>query len=702
MAARRLDGLPAWSGRMGAMAWKADWRGAGWALGAALAAVSAPAAAQSGGELPPLSQPMVQALPSRGSMDLNAALTRLAANPRDLGALIDAGSAALALGDTDAALGFFTRADQLAPGNPQVKAALARAMVRSENPFGAIPLFAAAERAGANDAMFAADRGLAYDLVGDNVTAQRYYRQAQAGSGDPEIGRRLALSFAIAGNRRNAEAVLVPQLQRNDRAGWRTRAFMLAILGDTEEAVRVAYATMPRDLADGMAAYLRYMPRLTPAQQAAAANFGHFPRAAQIGRDDPRVLQYAAASPRPPRPDAAQASAAQTSGGKAKSAAAATRKSRESRRDRERQARAAAAPVRVASAAATRPAAAQPPAVAAAQPVRAAVQPSAPAVPTATAPAAQPPVRIAAATPVPVPAAMPPAMSAGVAQFGQPVSAVPAAPGSAGPPAASAAPALVLPSPAGPAQATPAQVSSGTGVPVPASEAAPSNLDLARAAQQPPARALTASSPPATGQPTEPAPAATLEPRNLAAAFSGFLPPAEEQAAPSAAVDITKIPAPRPRQTAAPADRGPAPGAPSASRRTVMADPAAPTPKASAKTAAAKTGKTKADAADAADKPKAKAAAPSHPSRIWVQVGVGRDKSALAFDWRKATRESAELLKGKKAWTTPWGQTNRLLVGPFETQAAAQAFLKQWKDKDAGAFVWTSPAGQAVDALVAK
>ena len=98
----------------------------------------------------------------------------------------------------------------------------------------------------------------------------------------------------------------------------------------------------------------------------------------------------------------------------------------------------------------------------------------------------------------------------------------------------------------------------------------------------------------------------------------------------------------------------------------------------------------------------AKPVVPSHPSRIWVQIGVGRDKGALGFDWRKLGKAQADLFKGRKAWTTPWGQTNRLLAGPFETQAAAQAFLKELKKKDADAFVWTSPAGQAVDALAAK
>ena len=99
------------------------------ALGLALVALvlTSPGAAQDGDIDGTISRPVVQALPSRASYELNAALTRLAANPRDVNALIDAGNAAMALGDSEAAMGFLGRADQLSPGNPRVKATLASA-----------------------------------------------------------------------------------------------------------------------------------------------------------------------------------------------------------------------------------------------------------------------------------------------------------------------------------------------------------------------------------------------------------------------------------------------------------------------------------------------------------------------------------------------------------------------------------------------
>ena len=648
-------------------------------------------------ELEPVSRAVVQPLPTQQSYQLNSALTRLAANPRDISALLDAGNAALSLGDTDAALGFFGRADQLSPGDPRVKAALASALVKNEDPFAAIPLFEAAERAGARDGTLAGDRGLAYDLVGDNLSAQRYYRQALAAAPSDEVTRRLALSQAIAGDRKGSEATLSAQLRRNDPGAWRTRAFTLAILGDTEEAVKIANGTMPRDLSEAMIPYLRYMGRLTPAQQAAAANFGHFPRAAQIGRDDPRVARYAALNPRRAAiPVAAVAVKSEASGKKSKSDSDRTERRRERVRERDRE-----QPVK---------ALAQAPAQPAARRVAVAVlPPPAPAfTPKPTpAPRTLPQVRVAAATPAPSVVSQPDVARAGMGQTTAPAPTPAPAPAFASlavkpaiapPPTSTPAPASTnVATDNAPLTLPPAAAASGGAQPV-AAPLASSNLDLARRAQlgtiDPAPAPSVAPGPAPASAPANPAPAAAGPPapeprRDLAAAFSDFQPPAEEERV-AVAVDISKLPM-RAKRTDPAEERGPIPDAPTGTRRIVAADPAAST--------ATKKG---VDGKGAKTAKVAKPVVPSHPSRIWVQIGVGRDKGALGFDWRKLGKAQADLFKGRKAWTTPWGQTNRLLAGPFETQAAAQAFLKEVRKKAADAFVWTSPAGQAVDALAAK
>ncbi|RZV34296.1 MAG: tetratricopeptide repeat protein, partial [Sphingomonadaceae bacterium] len=244
---------------------------------------------------------VVQALPSQASEELTQALSRLARSPRDLDALIAAGTASLELGDVDAAMGFFGRAYDLAPSDPRIKAGQAAAYVRTQRPVEALKLFEEAEAAGVEIVRLSGDYGLAYDLVGNNREAQARYRMARARRADDEVVRRLALSLAIAGDESGFEEALRPLLSNRDFGAYRTRAFGLAILGRADEAVAIAEAVMPRDMARRIEDYLRFMPRLTKAQQAAAGNLGIYPTAGRIGRDDPRIAALVVAETPPER-----------------------------------------------------------------------------------------------------------------------------------------------------------------------------------------------------------------------------------------------------------------------------------------------------------------------------------------------------------------------------------------------------------------
>ena len=245
-------------------------------------------------------QPVVQPLPAPAAAELREALQRLSRNPDSLSALVTAGRASLELDDSDAAHGFFTRAEAVAPNDGRVLAGLALVELARENPVAALRLFDRAEAAGESMEPHAAQRGLAYDLVGMNDSAQSMYRQALARGEDPVVVRRLALSQAIAGNAEASEATLLPLLQAQDLSAYRTRAFALAIAGRPDEAVSIAETMLPARLSRRLAPYLRYMPRLTRAQQAAAANFGTFPDASEIGRDDPEIAAFTAAEPQMP------------------------------------------------------------------------------------------------------------------------------------------------------------------------------------------------------------------------------------------------------------------------------------------------------------------------------------------------------------------------------------------------------------------
>ncbi|OYX62102.1 MAG: hypothetical protein B7Y89_10325 [Novosphingobium sp. 32-60-15] len=691
-----------------------------------------------------VSRPVVQSTAPSASRELNAALARLAADPRNVSALYDAAEAALRLGDSDAAIGFLTRANELQPGNSRSKMLMGKAYLVAENPVEAVRAFDEAERAGADTAAMAADRALAYDLVGDNGRAQRWYPVALSKGPDDETTRRYALSLAISGDRRGAEALIAPLINRQDRPTWRTRTFVMAVTGGPDEAVAVAYASMPQDLAAGIAPYLRYMPRLTPAQQAAAANFGRFPRAADIGRDDPGIVQYTALNPRRPR----MAEAGLIPSGTALGPAAGSSKpSREKRRrpGREEQQIASATPVR--------------PMISTMQP-KATVQSAAPLPPAQT-------VAIRPAVPVPVPRAVTPPARTGVLSVldlppGAPRPAVPAirpaqstsvpvptggfgtqvtsapvqapiqtptpTPAPAAAPTPVPAPVQVKPQPApvrlATAETPTAAVTSPTetllkaAAPIPApgfdlalmggtttvaaaspvaSSPAPSQqVQVEAAAPQAvssvPSGVVTTAVSPSTAAPDRPADFASL--------FKTFTPPAEERQAPVEAVDITKI-APKPVAKPPKADpRGERPDGPTDVSRTSAKEPEKAIPK-DAKTAAKDPKKAAKDAKDAKDA-KAKKATPSHPSRIWVQVLTGANKDVMGKEWRRLVKEAPVVFRGRKPYLSPWRSNYRLLTGPFESEASAQDFITKLSKDGVASYQWTSPAGQAVDTLALK
>ncbi|HYN45950.1 MAG TPA: SPOR domain-containing protein [Allosphingosinicella sp.] len=92
-------------------------------------------------------------------------------------------------------------------------------------------------------------------------------------------------------------------------------------------------------------------------------------------------------------------------------------------------------------------------------------------------------------------------------------------------------------------------------------------------------------------------------------------------------------------------------------------------------------------------------ATPPNPSRHWVQIAGGANRAGLPATFARLRTQAPALLGGRTPYTTPLNATNRLLVGPFDSDRAAQAFVNQLADKDIAAFAWTSPAGQEIDRL---
>src|SRR5690606_32093684 len=87
-----------------------------------------------------------------------------------------------------------------------------------------------------------------------------------------------------------------------DLAAYRTPAFALAVLDKTDEAVAIAETMLPERISSRIAPYLRYMPRLTLAQQAASSIPAVFPRAAQLDRDHSAIAAYSGPPSAAPAP----------------------------------------------------------------------------------------------------------------------------------------------------------------------------------------------------------------------------------------------------------------------------------------------------------------------------------------------------------------------------------------------------------------
>lgn len=77
----------------------------------------------------------------------------LGTSPKSFEALIAAGRAALALGDTQAAAGFFGRADEVWPSSPLPQAGMGAALAQEGDGNGALQFFATAMQRGATQSM---------------------------------------------------------------------------------------------------------------------------------------------------------------------------------------------------------------------------------------------------------------------------------------------------------------------------------------------------------------------------------------------------------------------------------------------------------------------------------------------------------------------------------------------------------------------
>lgn len=601
------------------------------ALAAALTATSAP--------LVPV---MAQTQAPRDAADLQDALRRIALNSNDSSALADAGLAALELGDIRAAIGFLAKADQIYSSSGRVKAGLGRALLAEENPFGAIRYFDQAVTNGIAPVDIAADRGLAYDLIGRNRDAQKDYELALRNGKNEKLIKRYAISLGISGDVEQADAQLDPLLQKSDRDAWRNRAFIYAMNGKKKDADNIVEQTMERRMAKAIKPFFDRMPKLTAAQKAAAVHFGHFPASENIGVDvaavqmasslavrsgdgadaglipvgealgadvkRPRVLAMPDKSPRR-RPGIAERTFSQRKARRRKKNEVVLLPQTE-----------LPAPSDARSGQAATVALAQSP------PTKS---------PVATSAAETDPV-LTESRPEPV-------RSAEIKPDGESVT-----PGFTTNVGGDQQPALVSQSVERKVEIAGRQPSSQ-----PAVQAAGKESAATKAPADSPVNLINfdlAKTPPANREMASAAPA--IKP--LADIISGISIPEREIKSEVVPVDLDEI------------------------------EPAKPQPKIAAKPV---------------EKTAAKPKEPEHPKRYWVQIATGANLDALKFDYRRMTKKQPELFKGKKGWTSPWGRTRRLVVGPFADFKAAKAFEADYRKDGGDGFAWASADGVEVNEL---
>jgi len=596
----------------------------------------------------PQQQALAQYSSQASSENLQDALRRIALDSNDSSALADAGLAALEMGDLRAAIGFLAKADQIYGSSGRVKAGLGRALLAEENPFGALRYFDEAVANGIAPREIAADRGLAYDLIGRNRDAQKDYELAIRYGSTDQLVQRYAVSLGISGDVDRAEAQLNPLLMKSDREAWRNRAFIYAMNGRKKDADDIVEQTMERRMAKAIKPFFERMPKLTAAQKAAAVHFGHFPASENIGvdvaavqlasnmagrggegadaglvpvgealgakSDRPRVLAMPDKSPRR-RPGVADRESTER-----KSARREKKNQVEQSAETQVATSAGAKSGRVTSFASAEPSRTVPPP---SEAVAAKSLPD-PIKTTEIKPASKSPAPGFATT---LGVGQPPVLVSQSVE--RKVEIAGRQPASRKPLASQA----LTPSTAKPLSESPSGARTVTGAPV--------NLVTFDLAQSRSASTGTASVDMAASRP-------------LADIISGIAIPEQETRSAVVPVDLDEI------------------------------EPAKPQPKIVAKPV---------------EKAPVKPKAPAHPKRYWVQIATGANLNALKFDWRRMTKKQPDLFKSQKAWTSPWGATRRMVVGPFDDFKAAKAFEAELRKGGGDGFAWASADGVEVNEL---
>jgi len=663
------------------------------------------------GAVPSTGQELTPSATSTDPVDqLSMHLRTLAVAPRSLSALLGAGEAAIAVGDPNAALGFFARAEQVDARSGRAKAGLGTALVMLERPDDALRLFGQAVALGISESEIARDRGLAYDLRGDARRAQRDYALALKRGPDDETTRRYALSLGISGDRVPAIVMLDPLIRKKDQSAWRARAFVLAMTGDVSGANGITRAVMPTNLAQTMVPFLARLPQLNAADKAHAVNFGTMPStgtslaAVEIGDPFKPVGGSAggvdsglipAGDPFGPRPSDVVARTVEPV----------------SRAPRRR-------PGGEAVAAVTSPAPVYPPAAAPGFTVTPTAPPAPLVRPAEDRLTGRVGGRVALVDRTKLPPEMrgevPPGTVIARTTLPQPANVTTDTPRTLIVPPAPA-PKPIVESVAPRVEVAPVR----TPVPAPA----PTVIGAAVVPPASPPTSLVVTPPPTPTPVPAPIPAPAPAPTVATASTTSLIGPPTADAPPVVTPPAPVVTPPTTVMTPPPAPivTSPAPTAvtPPVSRLasildgierepepTVVALPTASEIRAAQKLAQRRSAEAAAAAAAekaAKDAKLAEAeAARRNPPRLWVQVATGSNTRGLPTTWARIRDDNATALKGRSAYSVPFKATNRLLVGPMKSPADARALVTALAKGGVSAMTFSSEGGQEVERVSAK
>ena len=90
------------------------------------------------------------------------------------------------------------------------------------------------------------------------------------------------------------------------------------------------------------------------------------------------------------------------------------------------------------------------------------------------------------------------------------------------------------------------------------------------------------------------------------------------------------------------------------------------------------------------------------PARQWVQVAGGANKADLPKAWAKLKAQWPSQLAGKTPWTMHYRFTNRLLIGPFPSDDAAQDWVSERRKEGFATFRVPTTSGTEVERLNVK